>query len=216
MAMRECASQAELFAQSIGNLPAGGNVNPQTLQLLTAAMNAMPRTNTFPHMAQAMFQLPTTGNTNADSTPDAKGKGKRVRGAAAKKKAERDPNKPKRPASAYLMFQNVVRKDIAGQHPGLPYHEVLAKISEQWASLSDEDKEVRSSLLFSAMRELTNFSQPYREATRQAKGKYDALKAEYDATLGPNGEIPAPSSPVAPESPVSAFDCCPNTTLTLI
>lgn len=139
MAMRECANHAEQFAQSISSLPAGGNVNPQTLQLITAAMNAMPRTNTFPHMAQAMFQMPTADTTAVVATP---AKGKRVRGAAAKKKAERDPNKPKRPASAYLMYQNVVRKDIAGKHPGLPYHEVLTKISEQWSQLPDEDKEV--------------------------------------------------------------------------
>ena len=40
------------------------------------------------------------------------------------------------------MYQNVVRKEFAAKYPGLPYHEVLSKISDQWQQLSDKEKEV--------------------------------------------------------------------------
>jgi hypothetical protein len=179
IAMRECAAQAEQFAQSITNLPAGGNVNPQTLQLMAAAMSSMPRGNAFPAMAQAMLQQMPSAQSPEASPGETTTKGKRTRG----KKAKRDPNKPKRPASAYLMYQNVVRKDFAAKYPGLPYHEVLAKISDEWQKLPDEDKE------------------PYREATRLAKIKYDGLKASYDAGLAANGQNPASSSPPGSASP---------------
>ena len=76
------------------------------------------------------------------------GKRKRRRGPNGEKKEKkpRDPNKPKRPPSAYLLFQNEVRKEMQERFPTMPYHDLLSKISERWAHMSDEDKKVRAFL----------------------------------------------------------------------
>lgn len=62
----------------------------------------------------------------------------------AKKLAKKaaDPNAPKRPPSAYLVFQNEVRGDMRKRYPDLPYAELLGKISEAWKALAASDKKV--------------------------------------------------------------------------
>jgi len=59
-----------------------------------------------------------------------------------KEKRLRDPDAPKRPPSAYLLFQNEVRQEIRKKHPGMPYSEVLGKVSEAWKALTDEQRRV--------------------------------------------------------------------------
>lgn len=75
----------------------------------------------------------------------ADGKKKRKRAPAGEKKEKkvRDPNAPKRPPSAYLLFQNEVRKEMQARYPDKPYHEVLTRISERWSKMNDDDKKVR-------------------------------------------------------------------------
>lgn len=67
--------------------------------------------------------------------------GKKKRGPAKEKKVK-DPNAPKRPASAYIEYQNAVRDDFRERHNELPYSDVLKKIGESWASMTDEQKQV--------------------------------------------------------------------------
>ncbi|KIM20726.1 hypothetical protein M408DRAFT_54305, partial [Serendipita vermifera MAFF 305830] len=76
-------------------------------------------------------------------------------------KKPKDPNAPKRPPSAYLLYQNEVRKDIREQNPDMKYPEVLQEISKMWTALSDEEKK------------------PYLDATGLAKAEYDKVKEEY-------------------------------------
>ena len=63
-----------------------------------------------------------------------------------KEKKVRDPDAPKRPPSAYILFQNDVRDKIRSDNPGLAYKDILALISEQWKGLSDASRKVRLSL----------------------------------------------------------------------
>ena len=79
---------------------------------------------------------------------------KRKRGSAVegdekpgRKRRVKDPNAPKRPPSAYLLFQNQVRKEMVKQHDGLPYHEVLGEIAKRWAVMPDEQKKVSLTLV---------------------------------------------------------------------
>lgn len=71
---------------------------------------------------------------------------KRKRGRAAaddkdkKGKKAKDMFAPKRPPSAYLLFQNEVRKGMQQKYPGLAYSEVLGKVSEKWSTLTPEQK----------------------------------------------------------------------------
>lgn len=69
---------------------------------------------------------------------------KRKRGRAAaddkKGKKAKDMFAPKRPPSAYLLFQNEVRKGMQQKYPGLAYAEVLGKVSEKWSTLTPDQK----------------------------------------------------------------------------
>jgi hypothetical protein len=68
-------------------------------------------------------------------------------GKAKKEKVKRvpkpkDPNAPKRPPSAYLIFQNAMREEMKAAHPEFSYSEILKEISARWAKISPEEKAV--------------------------------------------------------------------------
>ena len=79
----------------------------------------------------------TKGKRKAASSPE-DGDTSKKRKRATKPK---DPNAPKRPASSYILFQNEVRKELKERHPELSNTDLLSLISEQWKSMSDEQKE---------------------------------------------------------------------------
>ena len=79
----------------------------------------------------------TKGKRKAASSPE-DGDASKKRKRATKPK---DPNAPKRPASSYILFQNEVRKELKERHPDLTNADLLSLISEQWKSMSDEQKE---------------------------------------------------------------------------
>ncbi|EJD00836.1 uncharacterized protein FOMMEDRAFT_51667, partial [Fomitiporia mediterranea MF3/22] len=55
-------------------------------------------------------------------------------------KKPKDPNAPRRPPSAYIIFQNEVRDEMKSINPGMVYHDVLNKISERWSKMTPEQK----------------------------------------------------------------------------
>lgn len=63
-------------------------------------------------------------------------KGKKV----SRKKAK-DPNAPKRATSAYLLFQNTYRTEIAQNHPEYGPKDILQEISKKWGEASDAEKQ---------------------------------------------------------------------------
>lgn len=74
----------------------------------------------------------------------------------------RDPNAPKRPASAYILFQNEIRKELKEKFPNLNNTELLAKISEMWKLMTDEEKAY------------------YHKAVESLKERYSQDKKAYD------------------------------------
>lgn len=64
--------------------------------------------------------------------------GKKVR--QRKEKKSKDPNAPKRPPSAYLLFQNEVREKVKTEHPDMAYRELLGVIAQRWKALTEEQK----------------------------------------------------------------------------
>jgi len=120
---------------------------------------------------------PTSSATTTTNGTTSKKRGRPSAAAAAaaaaageeenggKKKRERkpkDPNAPKRPASAYILFQNEVRRSVSEQHPNLNYREVLGEVSLAWASLDPARKAI------------------YQETHDKEKAVYDVQKAAYD------------------------------------
>lgn len=75
-------------------------------------------------------------------------------------KKAKDPNAPKRPPSAYLLFQNAVRATVKQDHPDWTNHEVLAEVSKRWADLSPQDKKVCLELLESICSDITINNSP--------------------------------------------------------
>ena len=62
--------------------------------------------------------------------------------APEKTKRVRDPNEPRRPPSAYLLFTSKARADVTKSEPELKPAEVMSKLAEMWKDLSDSDKQV--------------------------------------------------------------------------
>ncbi|GER33007.1 high mobility group family protein [Striga asiatica] len=61
-----------------------------------------------------------------------------------KEKGEKnvDPNKPKKPASSYLLFSKEARKNLAEERPGTNNATINALISLKWKELNDEEKQI--------------------------------------------------------------------------
>ncbi|XP_062198471.1 HMG1/2-like protein [Phragmites australis] len=58
-----------------------------------------------------------------------------------KSKAEKDPNKPKRPPSAFFVFMEGFRKDYKEKHPNVKQVSVIGKAGgDKWKSMSDAEK----------------------------------------------------------------------------
>lgn len=57
-------------------------------------------------------------------------------------KKNKDPNKPKKPLSSYLIFGMEIRKTLSNDQAGLNFADTNAHISQKWKELSDKEKEV--------------------------------------------------------------------------
>ncbi|GBG63003.1 hypothetical protein CBR_g34702 [Chara braunii] len=60
--------------------------------------------------------------------------------AAAVKKAAKDPNKPKRPQTAFLLFSSEVRKQVQESNPGATFVEVSKLTASLWKNLDEATK----------------------------------------------------------------------------
>ncbi|KIM20935.1 hypothetical protein M408DRAFT_333748 [Serendipita vermifera MAFF 305830] len=96
----------------------------------------------------------------ANDTSESK-KRKRVE----KKKKEKDPNAPKRPLSAFFLYQHDVRKDVKALHPEMNGPEVAKEMGRTWADLDPLIKKT------------------YMDAAEIARGEYEKVKANYDADV---------------------------------
>lgn len=55
-----------------------------------------------------------------------------------KDKKDVDPNKPKRPMSAYFLWLNASREDIKAEHPGISVTDLSKKAGEMWRGMTDK------------------------------------------------------------------------------
>ena len=141
-------SMFQSFAQMFGaNGALGGEAAKGQFNLLNQAMGT-PVATSVP-VQQENGTSATTSNGKDQGHPsvdtahaDGEEGKKRKRGPANHEKKKRDPNMPRKPASAYILFQNDVREEIRKQNPDQPYAVVLNKISEAWAALTNEQKKV--------------------------------------------------------------------------
>ena len=81
----------------------------------------------------------------------------------SKKGAEKDPNKPKRPLSAYMFFSQDWRERIKAENPEAGFGEVGKLLGAKWKELDEEEKK------------------PYIEQANADKERAEAEKAAYKA-----------------------------------
>jgi hypothetical protein len=98
--------------------------------------------------------------SESDSDSD---KGKKKRKAPKKKK---DPNAPKQPPTAYLIFCSENRAKVKAENKDLSMIEVTKKLSEQWRALDDDGK------------------QKYNQMAAQQKAEYEKKMQIYKKSQG--------------------------------
>jgi hypothetical protein len=102
-----------------------------------------------------------------------------------KKKAEKDPNAPKRNLSSYMLYSQAVRQDTVAQHPALKAVDIAKLIGEKWNALSDKEK------------------LPYVKQAEKEKARFDKETVQYKATLGGEEHDTTPTKRKAVEEPSS-------------
>lgn len=61
-------------------------------------------------------------------------------GKAKKEKKAKDPDAPKRPASAYILFSNAKRAEVVKANPGAKLPEVAKILGGMWKALTPEQQ----------------------------------------------------------------------------
>ncbi|KAK8577349.1 hypothetical protein V6N13_027628 [Hibiscus sabdariffa] len=83
--------------------------------------------------------------------------------AKKEKKANKDPNKPKRPPSAFFVFLEEFRTTFKKENPNVKAVSAVGKAAgEKWKSMSDEDKA------------------PYEAKARKRKADYEKQMKDYN------------------------------------
>jgi hypothetical protein len=127
--------------------------------------------------------LPTLANAISSNIPildEEAATGKKA-GKAKKEKKIKDPNAPKRPPSAYILFQNEIREDIRAANPGIAYKDVLNVVSERWKNLSESEKKVSHSR---PVRLSLTLRQVYEGAYADAQNVFKEADSLYKAAGG--------------------------------
>jgi len=80
-----------------------------------------------------------------------------------REKKVKDPNAPKAPPSAYILFQNEIRNVVREANPTIQYRDLMGLISKQWGNLTPDKK------------------QPYFDRVTAAKQTHEEELARYNA-----------------------------------
>ncbi len=128
--MRQCASVADQFAQTLSQASFSGSSLPSLEAVHVGNGNKRQGTE--------------------DDYIDGPTKKRRV-----SNKKTKDPDAPKRAASSYIFFQNDLRQELRKQHPDISAAEVMTRVSKQWAEMTREQKAVSLPLEFCLQLPLT-------------------------------------------------------------
>ncbi|KAG9089299.1 hypothetical protein FRC06_001633 [Ceratobasidium sp. 370] len=154
------------------------------------------------------YPLGTAGQSQPETSPSqlttsiADGNerpGKRRRKTDGQRR-KKDPLAPKRPPSAYILYQNDVRKQMQDKHPELSYSDVLGKISESWQTLDENKKKVSLFRHLSLAGHDGCLLQVYLDMVERDKVRYEDEKLRYNM----GQDIPTKPTPRRPLSALRA------------
>jgi hypothetical protein len=166
--MRNCATVAEQFAQTISGIP----LNPGADILGD----------------EGQFATLPTRKRKGQTLEDGEGEGKRK-----KPKKLKDPNAPKRPASSYILFQNNVRGELKAKFPHLSNLELLQMIAQRWAAMSQADKEVYNKKNATEKEAYIAKKAAYDATGGGAGSAADVTVPKKKAQLSPKATVPVPA-----------------------
>ncbi|CAI0408632.1 unnamed protein product [Linum tenue] len=97
---------------------------------------------------------------------------KKTKEIKQKKKKDQtvDPNKPKKPASSFLLFSKETRKSLMEERPGTNNSTITALISVKWKELSEEERQVWNSKAAEAMDAYKKEMEEYNKSCAAAAG----------------------------------------------
>ncbi|KAL0547011.1 hypothetical protein IC582_016932 [Cucumis melo] len=81
-----------------------------------------------------------------------------------------DPNKPKKPASSYILFSKEARKSVMEEKPGVSNSTVNALISVKWKELSEEERKIWNDKAAEAMEAYKKEVEEYNKSVAEMKG----------------------------------------------
>ncbi|KAH9662368.1 High mobility group B protein 4 [Citrus sinensis] len=105
-----------------------------------------------------------------------KSKGARAGKRTAKPKAAKDPNKPKRPPSAFFVFMEEFRKQFKEAHPNNKSVATVGKAAgEKWKSMSDDEK---APFVEKAEKRKSDYNKNMQDYNKQLENESDKSKSE--------------------------------------
>ena len=90
-----------------------------------------------PKEQKATKQKNSTKNSKADNEKNG-GKASKQK----KQKAEKDPNAPKKPLTAFMLYTNARRPDVTKKSPGVKITEISSLIGNEWNDLTEDEKNI--------------------------------------------------------------------------
>ncbi|BFZ64083.1 hypothetical protein YB2330_005221 [Saitoella coloradoensis] len=121
-----------------------------------------------------------------------------------KRKRERDPDQPKRPMSAYLIYQGEVRqqvKDKLGEQA--TQQNIMKEVAERWGKLTDAQKKKYVDLAEKAKEQYTSNMEEYKAKKDGGESPAAASAPEKEASPEPEAEA-APEPEATPATPAKA------------
>lgn len=119
--MRQFGNFADALARVAAKAPLD---DPEVVEALQAAIDTIP--------------APSRKRKASASTLSGEEVGKRRK----REKKIKDPNAPKAPPSAYILFQNEIRNVVREANPTIQYRDLMGLISKQWGNLTSDKKQV--------------------------------------------------------------------------
>ncbi|KAG9127536.1 hypothetical protein FRC07_012552 [Ceratobasidium sp. 392] len=121
--------------------------------------------------------FPSGPGTARPRAPSSRSQAQTSSSRARKEKKPRDPNAPKQPPPAYIVYQNEIRESMRARFPGHSPTELVKEIAATWKTLPHSER------------------QRYKDQANVEKDRWVAELAAYQATLStPDESQPARSS----------------------
>lgn len=135
--------------------------------------------------------IATTTPASVVAAGKSKGKPGPKAGANKKEKKERDPEAPKRPMTAFLLYSRDRRSSFVTEHPEITGRAITTGLADEWRSLDPAKKA------------------PYEAAYQSSMDGWRDAKATYEHPEGAEGEggpssAPAPKAAAPPTAPAAA------------